>query len=101
MEAVVTEDMLSAKKRFQKQVQEARTPARTLFSVYNEDQADEFVEVTGLTTSSPYKPSLSTLSLTGKTSDNEKSLSHVIRRLESGLEATTNNLIQNRSILKD
>jgi hypothetical protein len=98
-EDVVTTDMLSAKKRFQRQMMQARTPARNLFP--GEPKEEEFVDVTGFDTPSPFKPSASTLTLPTKATDSEKGLARLIRRVETGLEATTNNLIQNRSIIKD
>jgi hypothetical protein len=61
----------------------------------------EFVQVPELTTPSPFKPSFSTLSLGGQTTENEKSLLRLIRKAETGLETMTNNVIQNRVILKD
>jgi hypothetical protein len=99
---LVTTDMLSAKKRFQRQMKEARTPARNLFPDGGAGSKDEeFVEVPGLATPSPYKPSLATTTVSSKLSENERNFTRVLRRLESGLETTTDNLIKNRTILKD
>jgi hypothetical protein len=98
---VVTTDMVSAKKRFQRQMKQAQTPARNLFPGDGEPKEEDFVEVAGFATPSLFKPSTSTLTLSSKATESEKGLAHLIKRLESGLEATTNNLIQNRSIIKD
>jgi hypothetical protein len=97
----VTTDMLSAKKRFQRQMKQARTPARNLFPEESDTKEEDFIEVAGFATPSPFKPSLVNLTLSSKASESEKSLARLIRRVETGLEATTNNLIQNRSIIKD
>jgi hypothetical protein len=100
-EDLVTTDMLTAKKRFQRQAQDARTPARALFPE-KDDKTEGFVEVPTLATPSPFKPSVSTMSISGKSTEIEKGLAHLIRRVETGLESpATHNLIQNRTIIKD
>ena len=96
----VTSEMMSAKKRFQRQIKEARTPARTLFPDKEETSSEGFEEVTGLTTPSPFKPVMASLSLSGKASDNDKTFSRLIGRIETGLEAATHSLIENRTIIK-
>jgi hypothetical protein len=97
--ASVTAAMLTAKKKFQREAQEIRTPARVLFS-NDEDKADEFVDVSVSPAISPYKPGLSLLGST-KFSDSEKNLARHIKRVETGLEVATHNLIQQRAVLKD
>jgi hypothetical protein len=99
---VVTTDMLSAKKRFQQQMKQAQTtPARNLFPGDGEPKEEDFVDVVGVATPSPFKPSSSTLTLSTKATESEKGLAFLIKRFESGLETTTHNLIQNCSIIKD
>ena len=98
---LVTTDMLSAKKRFQRQMKQARTPARNLFPAGSEPKEEGFVEVASFTTPSPFKPSLAPFTLPSKASDIEKNFVRVLKRLETGLETTSHNLIQNRTILKD
>lgn len=101
--ALVTSEMLSAKKRFQRRAQDARTPARTLFPGSGDlsPKPDGYVEVPLLSAPSPFKPTATTMTLTGKPADVEKNLTRLIRRLEIGLETTTNNLIENRVVIKD
>jgi hypothetical protein len=96
-DARVSADMLSAKKKFQREAQEVRTPARVLFSK-EEDEMEEFVNVTEAVAISPYKPSLSLLGST-KFSDGEKHLARHIKRVESGLESATHNLILHRTVM--
>jgi hypothetical protein len=93
---LVTTDMLSAKKRFQRQMKEARTPARNLFPDGGAaSKEDEFVEVPELAAPSPFKPSLGTALTSGKSTENKRNFSCVLRCSETGLETTTDNLIQN------
>jgi hypothetical protein len=99
---VITTDMLSAKKRFQRQMTQTRTPTQNLFPGDGDPKEEDFVDVSGFATPSPFKPtSSSTLTLSSKPTESEKGLARLIRQVESGLEATTNKLIQNRSIIKD
>jgi hypothetical protein len=98
---LVTTDMLSAKKRFQRQMQDARTPARALFSDSEESKPEGFVDVPALTTPSPFKPSTAALSIKTSSSENEKNMARMLRRVETGLEAASLNLIQDRTIIKD
>jgi hypothetical protein len=53
---LVTTDMMSAKKKFQIQAQEARMPAHTLFPDSVEAKDEGFIEVTGLATPSLLNP---------------------------------------------
>jgi hypothetical protein len=99
--AVVTSDMLSAKKKFQRQMLEARTPAQTLFPEADDFKPEDFIEVTELSTPSPFKPSAPAVSRSVKSTEGEKSLARMIQRVETGLESATHNLIQNRTIIKD
>jgi hypothetical protein len=98
---LVTTDMLSAKKRFQRQMQDARTPARTLFSDSEESKSEGFVDVPTLTTPSPFKPSTAALSIKTSSTDNKKNMARMLRRVETGLESASLNLIQDRTIIKD
>jgi hypothetical protein len=98
---LITTDMLSAKKRFQRQMKQARTPARNLFPAASDPKDEGFVEVASVTTPSPFKPSLSQLPQSSKATDTEKDFVRILKRLETGLESATHNLIQNRSIIKD
>jgi hypothetical protein len=99
---VVTTDMLSAKKRFQRQMKGARMPARNLFPDGNSGPKDEaFVEVAGFAIPSPIKPSLVSAPSSSKSSESERNFARVLRQVESGLETTTHNLIQNRAIIKE
>ena len=98
---LVTTDMLSAKKRFQRQMQDARTPARALFSDSEESKSEGFVDVPALTTPSPFKPITAALSIKTSSSENEKNMARMLRRVETGLESASLNLIQDRTIIKD
>jgi hypothetical protein len=98
-DSLVTADMLSAKKKFQREAQEVRTPARVLFSK-SEDKSEEFVNVSPTIALSAYKPGLSMLTLQ-KFSETEKNLARHIKRVETGLESATHNLIQHRTVMTD
>jgi hypothetical protein len=63
---LVTINMLSAKKQSQWQAQDARMPACALFLERGDTKTEGFMEVPCLTTASPFKPSVSTLNLSGK-----------------------------------
>jgi hypothetical protein len=60
---LVIVDMLSIKKKFQHQVQEAMMPAHTLFLEGDGSRSVGFIELSAMSTSSPIKSSMSTLSL--------------------------------------
>jgi hypothetical protein len=75
-------------------------PARTLFPEDDDTKTEGFVVVAALLAPSPFKPSMSTLSLSGKLTESKKNLACLICQVELGLETTTNNLIQNCSIIK-
>ena len=95
--ACVTADMLSAKKKFQREAQEVRTPARVLF-LKSDDKPEDFVDVSPTVPLSPYKPGLSLLTLP-KLPEGEKNLARHIKRVETGLESATHNLIQQGAIV--
>jgi hypothetical protein len=65
-------------------------PARNLFPDGSSDPKDqEFVEVAGFATPSPFKPSLVSATSSSKSSDSEKLFVRVLRRVESGLETNS------------
>jgi hypothetical protein len=70
IDSLVTADMLLAKKKFHREAQEVRMPARVLFSK-SEIKSEEFANVAPTIALSPYKPGLGMLSIQ-KFSESEK-----------------------------